>query len=99
VFKYSVFSLFVQRDAANGVIDLSSDDEIPPDILQVIPHGPMDFTVGSTSATAMKHLPNLGMNKAKGKALANGSSKKSATAKSKASQVLVLTGSHAFFPC
>jgi len=91
-----VFALFVQKDAANGVIDLSSDDEIPPDILQVIPHGPMDFTLGSTS-TAMKQLPHLGTNKAKGKALANGSSKKSATAKSKASQVLVLTGHMRFF--
>lgn len=84
----------MQKDAA--VIDLSSDDEIPPDILQVIPHGPMDFTVGSTSA-AGKQLPHLGTSKSKGKALANGSSKKSAAAKSKASQVLILSVHMNFF--
>lgn len=66
--------MLVQKDADDRVIELSSDDEIPPDILQVIPHGPMDFTLGSTSQSAIKHLPHLGSTKSKGKAHANGSS-------------------------
>lgn len=63
-----------------GVIELSSDDEIPPDILQVIPHGAIDFTIGSTSQSSIMHLPPLGSSKSKGKAHANGSSHFEATA-------------------
>lgn len=103
---FSVFALFVQTDAAEPVIELSSDDEIPPDILQIIPQGPMDFTLASTSQSAMMRLPHLGSSKSKGKAHANGSShfevttngpkksaigsKKSGSMKSPSTQVLAL---------
>lgn len=92
----------MQNDAAaDAIIQLSSDDEIPPD-LHVIPHGPIDFTMGSTSQSPLPQLPPSGSSKGKGKAHANGSfvpgastkggkgSKKSASTRSPSTKVLAL---------
>uniref|UniRef100_A0A7I4B1E4 DNA-directed RNA polymerase subunit n=1 Tax=Physcomitrium patens TaxID=3218 RepID=A0A7I4B1E4_PHYPA len=71
----------VKKDSDGDMVSISSvEEDFTRDILQVVPHGPVDFRIDSTSTQCtVAHLPLLGSNKSTGKGQGNRSAHIEAT--------------------
>lgn len=73
--------MVLQKDSDGDMVSISSvEEDFTRDILQVVPHGPVDFRIDSTSTQCtVAHLPLLGSNKSTGKGQGNRSAHIEAT--------------------